>query len=325
MLLSFLLAVAGTVVSEGGAVPSAERFRPAVVRITASMADPAAQSGFTPFGEASGFIFDRRGYVFTVYSPFKDQATRRLCERFDVVADDGRALGARVWVVDPLVDLLILKLDHDGESPALELPSRAKVGPGDQVVVFAGVRSHGKTVFSGQVFDEGENTLYGSGLADLWIDLQMQLPAHAYGGPLVNERGDVVGITVPGVHPDARQDVDQEEAHALPVFMLTTLAKVAMAHPTFEKPWIGIATQRRDKGGIAVEFVWDGGPAARAGVRVGDVLDSVQGEGLESRRELEQLIEAGGIGGALSLQLDRAGQKVSTRLVIEKRPRWAAP
>jgi S1-C subfamily serine protease len=302
-----------------------EDLRPAVVSISGSMRDRTVVDGFTEYGTASGFVFDPRGFLFTVYSPFVDRNLRRLCERFEVTLADGRVRQARMWVVDPLVDLAILKIDDGGEVPAIQLPSRAKVGPGDRVMALAGAPAEKAWLSVGEVFDESESTLYGEGLADLWIDIRMTLPAHANGGPLVNERAEVVGITVPGVRPDADEAPDEDEAHALPVFLLTTLEKVSMANPTFEQPWLGLVARRRDGPGLAVEFVWAEGPAARAGLRTDDVLRSAGGRRLKDTRSLEEALQEDAIGGELSIEVERDGQLRTITVTIEQWPRWAAP
>jgi serine protease DegS len=307
----------------------AGRLSPAVVHIKGYMRGADEKAGLTLHNQGSGFLFDERGYLFSVYSVFTDPQDRILCEKFEVMLSDGRVIPARAFVVDPLINLAILKLTETGEYPVIDISPRPIVRAGDRVVALAGATSDEETVFSGLVKAENRTSLYGAGLADLLIDTHMTLPAYAYGGPLVNEKGEVVGVNMPGMHRDPRQDAVENEEHALPLVVVRTVYQVSMAYPTFEQPWLGLAARRQTASGagrgLVVEFVWTGGPADRAGLQVGDILLSANGEALEAVYELDRLLLGAKPDAQAEFEVSREGRSFTRKIKVEKRPSWAAP
>jgi len=326
-ILFVLLAMASDSATDPDLTATITAMQPAVVGIQASMRSPENADEFIPYAEVTGFFFDPDGYIFTVYSPFVDPEPRLLCEKFEVTTGSGQILEAQAWNVFPLVNLAILKVNAENKFPAIPLSGRPRMNPEDLVTALtAGLDQ--ESIFQGVVRARGGNSLYGKGLADLLTDIAMEMPTHAYGAPLINQKGEVVGICL--APPDLPDSVKVEapaepEVHALPVLIMTTMEKMKMVYPPFEQPWLGIETRRGGRPGLVVDFVWSDGPAARADVRVGDILRHPQGARMEDPYDLDLLLRKVGSGSALNFRVVREGQEMTKAILIETRARWAAP
>lgn len=310
---------------------------PAVVRITGYIRSAGAENDYRKHGESSGFFFDRRGLLFTVYSIFVELKTRTLCEKFEVELYDGRILNATIFAIDPVLNIAILKMTEENDFPILDVSLQPEINSGEEVCAVAGRKSNEEPAgFTGRVKAKNKTSAYGNGFDDLLINTYMELPGYAYGGPLVNNKAEVLGINMIVVDRDSSEEKGSPEEHAVPISTISTIYKVLLANPTFEQKWLGFSihylsvTERallrnilQQRGGVSIDFVWEQGPAAQAGIRSGDILVGIDGnkiistthfKGLFFRNENEEP----------ELKVFRNGQVLYKQVRVEKRPPWAA-
>ncbi len=317
---------------------SLEEVMPAVVRISGYMADTEGEQ-LSKYAETSGFFFNEKGYILAAYRPYVTAETRLLCEKFEVHLYNGETLSAAIFAVDPVLNLAILKLKQDGNYPTLTLSDKAPPQVGDQVWAIAGKQTGNEALsFPGQVKAPNKNSIYEDGCGDLLINTYMQLPDYAYGGPLMNKEGAVIGINIPYTHPEAHEDSFPGEEHPVPISEVTIIAKVLYAFPTFEQNWIGFSVRRltqeeraaakhliRKRDGIAVDFVWEDGPAKTAGILPGDIITKMNGQRVLTMIHFRTQIFKAQRHSLANLSIIRNGSPLVIQTQIEKRPLWAAP
>lgn len=336
------LAAALPILTAAGSGASADTFRPAeiaartapaVVQVTGHMrrGDPAA------YAEASGFFVENDGLLISIASVFTDPATRRQCEAFTVRLADGRQLPAEMVSVDAILNLMVLRVGSPGPYPAVDPDSTAAALPGKPVLAVAGRGATGGASYTvGQVQAPSKKSIYGAGLRDMFIHFRPQAPAQAFGGPLLSEDGQVLGINTPDVHGPDADSADVGETHTLPMLIVRGFIRMSKAYPTSRENWLGIAFRPltseeksavlEDMGrdaGLLVDYVWAEGPAAGLDIQVGDILFGVDGEVIPSLHHLSKVLWRRQPGSRLDLALLREGNVNLRTVALEKRPAWA--
>jgi serine protease Do len=240
----------------------------------------------------SGIVVSPDGYVLTNYH-VASHATRILCR-----LPSGEELEARVVTDDPLTDLSVLKLDLERRGPAAPLPF-AKLGDaaaleaGDQVLAMGnpmllgssmtlGIVSNPRRVFIRPTADdireldleEGERT----GLLTRWIQHDALILPGNSGGPLVDMKGEVVGINEIG---------GEGVGFAIPANVAASVLAAARTTGEVERGWLGLGVLPVQKTGLErgalVADVWPGSPAQKAGLQPGDVLLAIDGAAVSAR------------------------------------------
>ena len=309
----------------------AEHAAEGVVLVTGYM----GQDGDEPYVIASGYLIDD-GFVVSVNNVFTAPSNRHVCERFVIRFLGGREMRAKAYSMDPILNLILLKLAEPLPKPP-ESATSNRVRPGDTVIALAGGGSpHSVPYTIGSVKARHKTSVYGAGLGDMFIDSRMRLPPNGDGGPLLNEGGEVIGINTPNIHrPDTVQG-DPEEAHALPIRVVSGFFKISKAFPTSEQLWMGLAfrplspeEKKRtyhtlgQSGGVLIDYVWSDGPAGESDIAQGDVLVSVNGAKVEHLHELERMLAALRPNNLVQLAILRARKGLIRQVVLERRPAWA--
>lgn len=309
------------------------RLAPSVVLITGYM----GKTSDLPYAEASGFFIADDGFVVTVPDVFTDRESRRLCERFIVRLLDGRLIEARMFSVDAVLNVAVLKLTEPGAYPITDTERGVGVRPGDRVLAIAGPEPGKSDTFAlGYVTAKEKKSIYGGGFGDMLINCRMPVPLRAYGGPLANDKGEVVGVLTHNVHLTSPQGEDPDDTHALPMNIAMSFFRVARAYPTSQQNWIGLSVRPLDPdektaayktlgktAGLYVDFVWGEGPAAQADIRPGDVLFEMNGKALSDIHALNKLLFSTGAGTSVELAVLREGRGYIRRVTAQTRPPWA--
>jgi S1-C subfamily serine protease len=311
----------------------AERLAPSVVHITGYI----GQGKREPCGEATGFFVEESGLIVSVLDAFSDRSERRMCDSYRLGLSDGRHLKAKMYSVDPVLNLALLRTEPPGRFPAIPVERRVGVQPGDAVVAIAAEKSDKSITYStGYIKAKHKTSLYGAGFADMLINTQIQLPKHAYGGPLLNADSKLIGVNTDNIHVPKDGVVNEEEGHALPVGMVQIFFKVSKAYPTSAQNWIGFSVRplmpkEKDaayktlgqRAGLYIDFVWDQGPADRSGIRAGDILFKMDGTAVKDTHQLNKLLLETRPGNTAKLAVLRKDRGFISQVGVEKRPAWA--
>jgi S1-C subfamily serine protease len=310
----------------------------AVVAVAGYMADDDT----TAYARISGFFIETGPLVLTAYKPFVDRPSMRLCPRYRIDIADGRVVTAQMLAVDPILDLAILAPAAADDYPVAAIEEPAFARPGSEIYRVAWQGSPGEPVaMLGRVLEKPRKTPYTTGFGDMMISFRMQKDPEAVGALLVDQRGKALGLVIVGLvigDPPTLESEPVDERHALPMAMVLSFLRVMLAYPTFELPWLGLIARpqleaeaqetpslRSRRRGLRVDFVWDEGPAARAGIHRGDALLELNGTPLRSLHELERLLAELGTDAKATLVFTRGDRTLEVELRTELRPLWAAP
>jgi S1-C subfamily serine protease len=291
---------------------------PSVVRIEVTTSDEEAT--------ASGIIIDTRGNIVT--SSHVLDGARPL--GIGIVLVDGRRLAAELVGRDKDSDVAVLRL----VAPPDDL-SAARFGDSDRSEVGEWVLAVGsplgleQTITAGII--SGRAHLGGAGAAAVSDYLQTDAKVNPgnSGGPLVNLDGEVVGLSAlisagPG----------GSYAYAVPINRVRRTAAVLIRDGRAHHPYIGVAlrdvrdldaTERHRWGalppeGALVSRIWRDAPAARAGLRAGDVITSLNNRDIQAPAALAELVSAQEVGARIVVGFVRAGTARSLPVSVAEQP-----
>ena len=320
-----------------------ERVRPAVVNITAVHEVVLRRRGLTPIpipgipggGDqvlkegslGSGFIVDYAGHVVTNAHVVAD------AEVVQVKLADERTLHARVVARDEPLDVAVLEIANPPHDlPAASLGSSARLRVGEFVVAIGNPFGLGDTVTMGIVSAKGR--ALGAGPYDNFLQTDAPINPGNSGGPLFDLHGQVVGINT----AVARQA--QGIGFAVPIDVVRRELPQLIATGSVARGRLGVAIEPvegtgegdNDAGpgaarGALVVQVDAGGPAARGGVEVGDVIVSVDREDVRHATDLPRLVASHAPGSSVGLTIVRNGhtRRLEVTLgTVQRKPEGAA-
>lgn len=356
-LLSLLLV--GSLVSQGGCesrakteyvgfpqsfADLAERVQPAVVNIstTTTVKIPGnpfrqffGQGDQGPFGDffkrffnetpnqemkqqslGSGFIIDRDGYIIT-NNHVVDHA-----DEIKVKLSDGREFKAKVIGRDAKTDLALIKISSTFNNlPVLALGDSDKMRVGDWVLAVGNPFGLEHTVTQGIISATGR--VIGSGPYDDFLQTDAPINPGNSGGPLVNLKGDVIGINtaiIPG---------GQGLGFAIPSSLAKTVIAQLKAHGKVVRGWLGVTIQNltpdlaktfgmSEPKGALVSDVAPGGPAEHAGIKRGDIIVAFDGRDIKQSTDLPRLVAETPVGKEVDVAILRNGKPMTVRVKIEE-------
>jgi serine protease Do len=318
-------------------VELARATRPAVVNVSTLQgraSDPMAEflRRFFP-GDAppaprsslgSGFIASPDGYVVTNHHVVAGggQIVVRL--------DRGVEHPARVVGTDPATDLALLKVEAAG-LPSLPMGDSDRLEVGEPVMAIGNPFGLDQTVTTGIV--SAKERFIGSGPYDDFIQTDASVNPGNSGGPLIDHRGAVVGINT-AIFSQTGGSVGI--GFAIPINLAKTVLPQLRDRGTVVRGWLGVALRpvtpdeaqraRLDgpRGGL-VESVADGSPAARAGIRAGDIIVAVGGQPVSGPPDLSRRIAGTPPGTRVEVALVREGARRELAVELGRLPERARP
>jgi len=286
--------------------------------------------GFRRIRSGSGVFVTDDGFLLTSARLLAGEGGRRDGDIIDVELQDNQHARARLIGLEPAVDLAVLKT----EAPIAVRPAR--LGDSDAVRVGQWAIAVGdppgveKTFSPGTIAARPERDCYQENRTSTLLQTSIRVGPESLGGPLVNIRGEVIGIAVPqGQGPSAAGPADA--VHALPINLAMTIYEALKVKESKQSPWLGFSVldltadvartlPKAPLTGIYIEDVFEPSPAARAGIRVGDVLTAMDGNRIFAVPDFQKWIYLLGIGHAVRLELVRGGGVLERTLTIEQRP-----
>jgi serine protease Do len=329
-----------TPVTFGAFAELARRAAPAVVSIEIEGKRPGNDDMpffFGPFGRGFGAPFGEPGPARGAGSGFIIRADGFILSNNHVVENaeaihvkmlDGKTFEARLVGRDEATDLALLKVDPGKETlPVVPLGNSDTLEIGEWVVAIGNPLGLAHTVTAGIVSAKHRGDVRPDGrlrYAD-FIQTDASINPGNSGGPLFNTRGEVVGINT-AIRADG-----QGIGFAIPVNMVKTLLPQLEANGRVARSWIGIQIQEvtpalatsfgldRPRGALVASVV-PGGPAAKAGLREGDVVTRFDGTPIERDEDLPFRASTAGVGRTVDLEVHRDGKATSVRLKLEAMP-----
>ncbi len=269
-------------------------------------------------GEASGWIYDKDGHVVTNNHVVEDADT--IVVRF---LDESEAKATLVGS-DPNTDIAVLKVEKKGLTPAKL--AREAVEPGDIVLAIGAPFEYAFSVSQGIVSATNRRVgILGPGGYESFIQTDAAINPGNSGGPLVNVRGNVVGMSTAIA---TRSGSFSGIGFAIPADMIQDVVEQLIRTGKVQRGYLGafISDDREllesfgAKNGVLVEDVIAGSPAEKAGLKGGDVILQIEGREVQSAAELRRAIAATPPGTGIRVQALRDGKKTTFNVELVELP-----
>lgn len=245
-----------------------------------------------------------------------------------VALADRREFEAKVIAADPRVDLAILRIDAQGERlPHLEFRDSDDLQVGDLVVAIGNPFGVGQTVTQGIISALGRTGI-GDLAAQSFIQTDAAINPGNSGGALVTMDGKLAGINTAIF---SRSGGSVGIGFAIPSNLVASTVASAMAGKGIRRPWFGASGEPVTNevaqglglarpGGVLISDVYPGGPADRAGLRVGDVVLAMDGRPVDDPEALRFRIATRKLGEIATLDVLRRGRRIALDVALVEAP-----
>ena len=332
--------------SPGSYHDAVKRSMPAVVNIFTSKGSgkPKARKGASPnsadplfkffFGDqppeeepssslGSGVLVSPEGYILTNHHVIND------ADEIDIALSDGRKVKAQVIGSDPETDIAVLKIEAKQLPAPITLGKVESVHIGDVVLAIGNPFGVGQTVTSGIVSALGRDHV-GINTFENFIQTDAAINPGNSGGALIDTRGNLIGINT-AIY--SNNGGSMGIGFAIPVNLAKHVMESILTNGSVTRGWIGVEPQNLSKElleslglpartqGVLLSGVLEGGPAAKGGVKPGDVLITVNGNPTKDVRQLLNQIAQIAPGNDAKLKILRKDKELELTVQTGKRPK----
>jgi serine protease Do len=238
-----------------------------------------------------------------------------IADDVDVILQDQKHYKAKVIGKDKKTDIALIRIQADHPLPAAKLAHGDELRVGDWVIAIGNPFGLGETVTAGIVSAKGR--AIGAGPYDDFIQTDASINPGNSGGPLLNSRGEVVGINS-AIYSQSGGNIGI--GFAIPIEMAAHIADSLRSRGKVVRGWLGVAIQdvtpelskamgiKEATGALVADVVADG-PAEKAGLQRGDVILSYQGKDIGSSRDLPLRVAETPVGTRAELKILRDGRE----------------
>jgi len=263
----------------------------------------------------SGVIVTNEGHIIT-NNHVVDQV-----DEIEVQLSDGRTKKARLVGADSQVDLAVLKIDDPGVKP-IKLADSDTVQAGDFVLAIGNPFGFDETVTDGIISSKGRPNRTDA-FGDLLQTNAAINPGNS-GGPLVNLRGEVIGINVAII---SRSGGSQGIGFAIPSNTVRTALESLLKQGRIIRGYLGIRTLPLQPGqngaeseGVVIDGVIPGSPAAEAQLQKGDIIRKFNGHEVKNLPALRSLVAQAGLNKKVELEIVRGDKPMTVATEIKEEP-----
>ena len=290
----------------------AARVLPSVVSIETTSADGGATG--------SGFVIDANGYLLTNNHVVADSITIK------VLLNDGREFAARILGRDESYDLAVLKIEASGLK-ALQLGDSEKVQVGDPVIAIGSPLGLSGTVTQGIISAKNRPVTAGDDESDSATSFISALQTDAAinpgnsGGPLVDATGAVIGVNSAIASLGSSGSGSIGLGFAIPINQARKTADQLIKNGKATYPVIGVAIDMNYNGVGALiaksaSAILPGGPAAKAGLRAGDLITEIDGKKINAPEELIVEVRTHNVGDEVTITYIRGTKTNTAKLIL---------
>ena len=278
---------------------------------------PQRRPEFKQPGQGSGFIIDKSGYIVT------NNHVVEGADTIKVVLKDEKEYDAEIVGRDPVTDIALIKVEAKGDLPAVPMGSSDNLKVGEWVAAIGSPFGLEHTVTAGIVSAKGR--VIGSGPYDDFIQTDASINPGNSGGPLINMRGEIVGINTMIIAGGSGI------GFAIPIDQARDVIDQLKSGGEVTRGWLGVTIQDlkgdlaeyyglKGKNGVLVASVVPGDPADRAGIQPKDVITEVDGKKVPTSRDLTALAAKLGVGDTARVTVLRDGRQRDLDVKVGKRP-----
>jgi Do/DeqQ family serine protease len=275
----------------------------------------------------SGLIIDQSGYILT-----NEHVVDKYVE-VTVTLESNREYRAEVIGTDQLTDLALIKIDVPAgvKLHAARLGDSDSMQVGEWVIAVGNPYGFDRTVSFGIISGKGRvlSTQSSTPLLNDFIQTDAAIAPGSSGGPLVNLKGEVIGINSRGM--------GQTQGFTIPINMAIEVRDKLLKSGNIERGWIGIITQplnrsyakylgKPDMEGVLVPDILEGSPAQKAGLKSGDVIlqygdEKLSAEKNDDLNKLTLMIAQTAVGTEKTLSVYRNGETKKLKVIIGEQPK----
>lgn len=268
-------------------------------------------------GQGSGFLISQDGYLLTNHHVVAD------ADKVTVRLADEREFQGTVVGTDSRIDIALVKIDADTDFPYVANGTSETMKVGDWVVAIGNPFGLSHTVTAGIISAKGR--VIGAGPYDDFIQTDASINPGNSGGPLFNLNGEVIGINT------AINASGQGIGFAVPMDMISPFLDDLKREGEIARGWLGVSLQNLDKdlaaglkltdhNGVLLSEVHIDQPADKAGLRPGDLIQSIDGTTVDESSDLIRLIGRHRAGERIKVGLLRNGKSIVVDAKLGKRP-----
>ncbi len=276
---------------------------------------------YTQRGQGSGFIISKDGFILT------NNHVVEGADSIKVTLSDDRDFDAKVIGTDPQTDVALIKIEDPENLPVLPLGDSANLEAGEWVIAIGNPFGLIQTVTVGVVSATGRSSV-GISEYENFIQTDAAINPGNSGGPLLNGRGEVVGINTALF---SRTGGYMGIGFAIPINMAKSIEEQLHKDGKVTRGWLGVVIQNIDKNlaesfglkevrGILISEVQKDSPASAAGLQQGDVilrLNSVELQDVSDLRNRVALIQPGS---KAIVEIMRNGREKKVQVSIAEQP-----
>ena len=275
-------------------------------------------------GTGSGFIIDPEGYVLTNHHVI--QGADKIKVRLQV-EDKEKTYEAELIGSDRKTDIALLKIKREGNGaapfPFIPMGDSAQLEVGEWVIAIGNPFGLSHSVTTGIVSAKGRDI--GSGPFDEFIQTDASINPGNSGGPLLNMKGEVIGINTAIISGNTGGNVGI--GFAIPINLAAGIMKALKEHGKVTRGWLGVMIQNltpdlaesfalKTTQGALISDVLPGGPAFKGGLQRGDVIVKFSDQPVADVSELPRLVATVPPGETVTVVVLRDGKKQTIRITI---------
>jgi serine protease Do len=264
-------------------------------------------------GIGSGFVMSKEGYILTNNHVVED------ADQIKVKLAGGKELEGKVVGRDPKTDLALIKVEGGSDMQPLALGNSDDLKVGNWVVAVGSPFGLEQTVTAGIVSAKGR--VIGSGPYDNFIQTDASINPGNSGGPLINLKGEVVGINTAIIASG------QGIGFAIPINMAKEIAPQLQQKGHVTRGLLGVNIQDvtpelaksfglKEKKGALVAQVVPGGPAEKAGIEQGDVIVEFDGKSVADSKELPRIVASTPVEKSVTVKVLRNGKELALKAKV---------
>ncbi|HUS15590.1 MAG TPA: trypsin-like peptidase domain-containing protein [Chloroflexia bacterium] len=322
--------VNGPLSEDEAVVQVVARVGPAVVTVINQLRPDAR--GLAGEASGTGVIIDSQGYIVT------NNHVVAGSNALQVLFADDRKADATLVGADAISDLAVLKVS--GTMPAVAvLGDSGRLRPGETVIAIGSALGDFHNTVTQGVISGLNRTLPGENGINMenLIQTDAAINHGNSGGPLINLRGEVVGINTAVLRSSGMGDVAEGLGFSIAVNTVKNISSQLIAHGKVPRPLIGVQSRpltgamasyfdlRDENGalldhGVVVTGVTANAPAEAAGVRVGDVITAINGQRIDETNTLPNILTHYGVNDRVTVTVVRSGKLLELPVTLAERP-----
>jgi serine protease Do len=271
----------------------------------------------------SGFIIDPKGVILTNHHVVSG------ADKVEITVGDHKFVSQDIRS-DELTDLAIIRVKSDVALPYLELGDSSLMEQGDRVLAVGAPFGLTGSVTAGIISAKGRSLRKGPGGNDDYLQTDAAINPGNSGGPLISLDGKVIGITSA---IKSRTGGFQGVGLAISSNLVKRISDQLLKEGTVHRGYLGVAMKDlvdkeiasrlgvRQEGGVVISRAYDGSPAAKAGIKGGDVITALAGRQVKDGEMLQGIVNSLSVGTSADAVVVRDGAPQKIAVKIEQMPK----